>query len=154
MTHIMSFSFTWPATLVSCWGVKNPKNQNYYDAIKNHKSHTLFNSNQDPFFIEALFAAGFPVFGDNRAILVTDFHDKNITLIAFLSPPNCWELIAKNVSMIIGLSRHSLISSTYLIWRFQAFFFSRIYIFSLVWTILNDGQRRSCDPEFNSKYGI
>ena len=85
----MSFSFTWPATLVSCWGVKNPKNQNYYDAIKNHKSHTLFNSNQDPFFIETLFAVGFPVPGDNLVILVTDFHDKNITLITILSPtPN------------------------------------------------------------------
>ena len=66
---------------MSCWGVKNPKNQNYYDAIKNHKSHTLFNSNQDPFFIETLFAASFPVFGDNPVILVTGLSVANAKLL-------------------------------------------------------------------------
>ena len=71
---------------MSCWGVKNPKNQNYYDAIKNHKSHTLFNSNQDPFFIGTLFATGFLVFGDNPVILVTNFYTKNCTQISILSP--------------------------------------------------------------------
>ena len=102
----MSFSFTWPATLVSCWGVRNPKNQNYYDAIKNHKSYTLFNSNQDPFLSKHGSRKVFQFLVTIVWFWWQIFMTKNITLIAFLSPtPNCWELIAKNVSMIIGFEQ-------------------------------------------------
>ena len=135
--------FRLPDLLLLCLvgGLKTQKNQNYYDAIKNHKSHTLFNSNQDPFFIGTLFATSFWWQSCDVGDKSQSCHQDNFT--------------SKNVSMIIGFEQ-ALFNFKHFSFNLTipSTFFNRIYIYSLVLAIWMMNEANCVVSESYSKNGI